>query len=300
VNGAPEVILGVDVGTTAVKVAAFDVHTPGELRGDLSPLPAAIREYPLEQPEPTWQVQDPLAVLVAVDEALAECAARLGGSRILALSVSAAQHGLVGLDRDLRPVTPLITWADARSADEARELRRSGQADDLLRRTGTPVHAMSPLVKLVWFARHQPALAARVRWWLGLKDLVLEHLTGRVVTELSSASATGLLNLERRDWDPAAVALAGIETEQLPPVLATTSVLALTPAAAHRVGGPAGRPWRWAPRTGRWATSARERSRQGWRVSPSVPAARSGWPSPSRATTRPAGCSATRSPPTCG
>jgi len=223
-----EVILGLDVGTTAVKVAAFGVHG----RSQQSPLPSTQREYRLEQPQPGWQVQDPHAVLTAIDAAVAECVGRLGGARVLALSLSAAQHGLIGLDNRLEPLTPLVTWADSRAVDEARELRAGGRAMDLLERTGTPVHQMSPLVKLVWFARHQPELAASARWWVGLKDYVLQHLTGELVTELSSASATGLLNLQARDWDESALALAGVRHDQLPPVLPTTTVLKLRPELA--------------------------------------------------------------------
>ena len=96
-------------------------------------------------------------------------------------------------------LTPLVTWADSRGHLEARELRKQGLARELLHRTGTPAHPMSPLVKLIWFSRHEPRLMGQVRWWAGLKDYVLHHLTGELVTELSSASATGLLNLKSRE-----------------------------------------------------------------------------------------------------
>jgi gluconokinase len=235
-SGSAEVIIGVDVGTTAVKVAAFDVHgAPGQL-------PTAEREYPLQQPEPGWQVQDPLAVLSAIDAALSECVGLCGDARVLGLSICTAMHGLIGLDAQLRPLTPLVTWADSRAGDQARELRRQGRALDLLRVTGTPVHPMSPLVKLLWFRQHAPELAHRVRWWVGLKDYVLQHLTGELVTELSSASATGLLNLQTRDWDEAALELADVRRDQLPPVLPTTTVLTLAPRVASRMDLSAGLP----------------------------------------------------------
>ena len=230
-----EVLLGLDVGTTAVKVAAFSTAGRGQVA-------AASKEYPLTQPRPGWHVQDPATVLAAVDATLAACVADLDGARVVGLSVGSAQHGLLGLDDRREAVTPLVTWADARSTAEARELRSDGRAADLLRRTGTPVHPMSPLVKLVWFARHEPETAAAVAWWVGLKDLLLLHLTGELVTELSSASATGLLGSATRDWDDDALALAGVRREQLPPVLATTTVLELAPDAARRSGLTAGLP----------------------------------------------------------
>lgn len=234
-TGPEEVLLGLDVGTTAVKVAAFSTAGRGEVA-------AAQREYPLSQPRPGWHVQDPATVLAAVDAALAACVRGLAGHRVVGVAVASAQHGLLGLDDRREPVTPLVTWADARSTAEARELRSAGQGAELLRRTGTPVHPMSPLVKLVWFTRHEPETAAAVRWWVGLKDLLLLHLTGELATELSSASATGLLGSVARDWDEGALAVAGIRREQLPPVLPTTTVLELTSAAARRTGLPAGLP----------------------------------------------------------
>jgi gluconokinase len=181
-------------------------------------------------------------VLGALDAAVAECVGLLGNAQILALSISTAMHGLIGLDSQMRPLTPLVTWADSRAAEQARELRRQGQALQLLQLTGTPVHPMSPLVKLIWFSQHEPALTQQVRWWLGLKDYVLHHLTGELVLELSSASATGLLNVHARDWDESALALGGIKRDQLPPVLPTTTVLTLTPKVAARIDLPPGLP----------------------------------------------------------
>ena len=230
-----EVLIGLDVGTTAVKVAALSTSGRGQVA-------AAQREYPLTQPRPGWQVQDPATVLAAVDGALRDCLEALGPARPVGLSVSSAQHGLLGLDDRYEPVTPLVTWADSRASAEAHGLREAGRAPELLRRTGTPVHPMSPLVKLRWFARHEPEVARSARWWVGLKDLVLLHLTGSLVTELSSASATGLLDLRARAWDAEALALASVTADQLPPVLPTTTVLALAGPVAAATGLPAGLP----------------------------------------------------------
>src|SRR5690606_17815031 len=107
------------------------------------------------------------------------------------IGVGSGMHGLVGLGDKLRPVTDIITWAVTRAHAEAAELRAAGRGKELLHLSGTPVHPMSPLVKLMWFSRHDTATASRVHRWVGLKDLVLLHLTGRLVTELSTASASG-------------------------------------------------------------------------------------------------------------
>src|SRR3954465_4733649 len=152
---AGPVVIGLDVGTTGVKAAAFAPGTSWRI--------VAIREYPLLQPAPDQQVQDPAAILKAAGGALAGGGAAAAGE-VLAVSVSAGMHGLMALDAELRPLTPLITWADARARDEARQLRRSNQAAEWHTRTGVPVHPMSPLTKLMWFSRHEPQILKRARW----------------------------------------------------------------------------------------------------------------------------------------
>jgi gluconokinase len=233
--GSPSaVILGVDVGTTGVKVAAF---APGSSWRRL-----ATREYLLLEPVPGQEVQDPDKILSATASAMSECVASAAGAEILAVSLSAAMHGLLALDADKQPLTPLITWADGRASEDARELQRSPQAAALRLRTGIPVHPMTPLTKLMWFARHEPAIWGSADWWVGLKDYLLAWLTGTLATELSSASGTGLLDLTSRQWSPLALETCGLSADRLPPILPTTSVLPMAAAAATQVGLPAGTP----------------------------------------------------------
>ena len=226
--------MGLDVGTTGVKAVAFGVGSSWRR--------VAIREYPLLHAGPGQQVQDPEAIVAATAAALAECVEAAAGAQMLALALSTAMHGLIALGGDRQPLTPLVTWADSRSREQAAELRASGAARELHRRSGTPVHPMTPLTKLLWFARHEPDTFAAARYWVGLKDFLIQRLTGRLVTELSSASATGLLDMATRTWNGDALALTGISEEQLPPILPSTATLPLAPGPAERTGLPAGLP----------------------------------------------------------
>jgi gluconokinase len=229
-----EVIIGLDVGTTGVKAAAFGIGSPWRR--------VAIREYPLLQPEAGHQVQDPATILEATADALAEIVATVGGSEVVAIAVSAGMHGLLALDADRNPITPLVTWADGRAREQAASLQRSGQARGLHALTGVPVHSMTPLTKLMWFAQSDPTTWSRARWWVGLKDYLLVWLTGSVITELSSASGSGLLDMSTRRWSDEALALCGVSIDRLPEILPTTATLPLAPAPARRIGLPAGTP----------------------------------------------------------
>jgi gluconokinase len=225
-----EVVIGLDVGTTDVKAVAFGV---GHDWRTLS-----MRQCPPLQGSGNQEVQDPAAIQKAVRGALAECASAVEGAEVLAISVGSAMHGLIGLDSDVQPLTPLITWADSRAREQARRLRNIDL--DLHALTGVPVHPMSPLVKLVWFADHEPHTLTAVRWWAGLKELVLSWLTDEVVTELSSASGTGLLDINTRKWSSEAIRIAGISPDQLPAIVRSSAQLSLSARAASLTGLPAG------------------------------------------------------------
>lgn len=236
VHGAGDVILGVDLGTTAAKATAYRMGGPG------GAVALAAHEYALQEPLPGRQVQDPETIVGAAQGAMRRVVAEVGAANVACVACSTAMHGLVGLDSENRPVTELVTWADARATEQARDLVLSGEAKNLHRRSGTPIHPMSPLVKLMWFADSEPEVCRRVRWWLDLKGWLLWNLTGEIAIDLSCASGTGLLDMATRTWRPSSLDLAGISAEQLPPIVSTTHVLPLGSVPARAIGLPAGLP----------------------------------------------------------
>jgi gluconokinase len=197
-------VIGLDVGTTSVKATGFDAT--GATAGH------AEVTYPQFAPGE----QDPAVVVDAAMQVLEQA----GPGPV---ACSTAMHGLVALDAHDTPLGPLLTWADTRAAAQADRLR--AQHPELHDRTGTPLHPMSPLAKLVWFRECEPQIHAAARRWVGLKELVLHRLTGRWLVDWSVASGTGLLDLSTLDWDAEALELAGIDREQLADLVATTDVV---------------------------------------------------------------------------
>lgn len=232
--GDPAVVVGVDIGTTSSKAVAFDT--------DGRQLASHSIGYPLEEPHPGWAEQDPDLIYQAVLGVIRAVVDELGRP-VAGLSFSTAMHSLIGLDADGNPLTASITWADSRASAQAERLRAAPSGLALHRRTGTPVHPMAPLSKLVWFAEQEPKLHERVSHWAGIKDLVLRRLAEALVTDHSVASATGLMDIHRLAWDTEALRVAGITEEQLPQLVPTTHVLpGMTAEAARATGLPADTP----------------------------------------------------------
>jgi gluconokinase len=229
--GRVTVVLGVDIGTTSTKTVAYDVSG--------AVLASASSGYPLHEPQPGYAEQDPDQIVAAVLSTIRSVVSDLRPQDvpIAGLSFSSAMHSLIGLDPDGRPLTPSVTWADSRAADQAEPLRSTAAGLALHRRTGTPIHAMSPLAKLIWFRQHDPKLCERVGHWVGIKEYVLLHMCAALVTDHSLASGTGLMDIHRLAWDPEALQLAGIIPEQLPELVSTTTVLpALTQETLAETG----------------------------------------------------------------
>jgi len=232
-------VLAVDLGTTSAKVLAVDA---GSLTGSGRAVikARAERGYPLLSPQPGWAEQDPDRIAEAAAEAVREAvmAAGCGADGVLAVAFSTAMHSLIVTDEGGRALTRVLTWADLRAAGHARALRGSEEAADLPSRTGVPLHAMTPLAKLLWLRENRPDLFASAGRFIGIKEYVLERWFGRPVPmDESTAGGSGLYNLHGRTWDGKAAGIAGIGKDRLPEVGAPTHVLrGLLPDAAASLG----------------------------------------------------------------
>lgn len=227
------VVIGVDIGTTATKVVSY--RTGG------AALTSAERSYPLHSPHPGWAEQDPDEVVDAVLDAIAEAVSDRSED-VAAIGLSSVMHSLIGLDGDGAPLTPLITYADTRAWPQALRLRRE-HGISLYRATGTPIHPMSPLVKLVWFGEHRQELLRQVSHWVSIKEYLLRRMCGSDVVDHAVASATGLFDLSTRDWHPDALRAAGVDPEHLGRLVPTTErVDGMRSDLAQRLGIPASTP----------------------------------------------------------
>ncbi|HEV7347549.1 gluconokinase [Telluribacter sp.] len=202
-------IIGADIGTTNVKSVAFDLY------GTI--LASHSVGYPIYYPHADWSEQDPEEILRATLESIRtvyKMCKKHG--ELKGIAFSAAMHSLIALDENGKPLTNSIIWADNRSADIADALRHSADGRLLYHRNGTPVHAMTPACKLLWLRQHQPDTFARAGRYVGIKEYIINKLTGKYLMDYSLASATGLFNIRKRSWDRWTLDLIGLDEAQLP------------------------------------------------------------------------------------
>ena len=198
--------MAIDIGTTSTKALVVSSH--GQV------LMAAQQGYRTHYPQPGFAEQEPEEVWQAVATVIRQCC-QAHGPAIRAASFSCAMHSLMAVDERNDPLTRFIIWADARSSAEARELKNSSEGASIYSGTGTPIHPMSPLLKLRWSQRNSPELFSKVKRFVSIKEYVLHRLCDQWVVDYSVASASGLFNIHTFHWHAAALQWAGITVHQL-------------------------------------------------------------------------------------
>ena len=224
-------VIGVDIGTTSTKAISFDP------KGNI--LAEESAGYSLDSSGSGRAEQDPEQVLEAVLGSLAEVVrtTREGGEEVSGVSFSAAMHSLLALDADGKPLTPALIYADNRASDQAARIRNELNGAELHRRTGTPVHPMSPLTKILWFKEEEPDTFQAAGKWVSIKEYVFFRLFGEYLVDYSIASATGMFNLENLDWDEGALEILELSKDLLSrPVPTTHVVTGITDEHAERLG----------------------------------------------------------------
>jgi xylulokinase len=224
--------LGIDVGTTATKALLLDPE-----RGVVA---EEVRDSRLESIRPGWAEEDPQLWWRNV----CELTRQLGGSGTpSAVGVSGMVPCVILLDRHSRPLRSSIQQNDARAVAEIEEMRVALADSRIMQRTGSAITQQSVGPKLMWLARHEPAVWSQAAHVLGSYDYVVSRLTGSLGVEANWALESGLFDLETGRWADDALAAAGIRAALLPPVRGPIEVVGhVSAVAAAETGLPEGLP----------------------------------------------------------
>ncbi|PSL08056.1 gluconokinase/xylulokinase [Haloactinopolyspora alba] len=228
-------VLSVDVGTSAVKAGVYTTDG-ARVAGSSAALTAT-------SPRRGHWTMDAGQVESALVAAVREVAAAVPARRVAAMGVSTAAPTPLVVDGEGRPLSEVCTFSDARAAGTVRQLVADGAGPGFLRRTGNrlAVATTSALTATaLWDAADRPAGAR----FGHLASLVTHRLTGRWVMDPTHAAFTGLTDMHTSGtWSETAIADLGVPPELLPELLSSSEAAGpLTPAAAERLGLPAGIP----------------------------------------------------------
>ena len=206
-----ECIVTIEMGTNAVRVFAFNLkgEVIGETRGT----------YPTYHPQPDYSEQDPEQVFITMLYVLKNfLSEKIHPEKytVLMICFSAAMHSVLPIDKSGVPLGNAIIWSDNRGKNEATGLKKTVLGKKIYKATGTPIHPMSPLIKIAWINNRDKELFKKTYKFLSIKSYVIHQLTGEYLIDYSLASATGLFNNHHLKWDADALDFAGINGAKLP------------------------------------------------------------------------------------
>ena len=205
-------ILAVDVGSSSVRAELYDASGTRE-EGTETKL-----DYALEYTPEGGVAVDADELLDLIVRAIDGTLQRAGEASISGVAASTFWHSVIGLDRDGRPTTPVLYWADRRAAGAARELRGGFDEAAVHRRTGCVLHSSYWPAKLLWLSRERTGDFERTERWVSPADYFYERFFGRTHVGTSMASATGLFDQNLRRWDGEVIEALPVEQTQLSPI----------------------------------------------------------------------------------
>ncbi|WP_318506588.1 gluconokinase [Bacillus sp. T3] len=222
-------MLGVDIGTTSTKAVLFS--EAGEV------IQTENIGYPLYTPDISTAEQNPEEIFQAVLKAISKITKLNSEKKLSFISFSSAMHSVIAIDEQDKPLTPCITWADNRSEAWSEKIKTELNGHEIYKRTGTPIHPMSPLSKITWLVNEQPEIASKAKKYIGIKEYIFKKFFDQYVVDYSLASAMGMMDLKNLDWDEEALKIAGIFREQLSELVPTTKVFShCQPELANQIG----------------------------------------------------------------
>lgn len=217
--------LGVDIGTSGCKAAAFD--DDGKLAA------SAYLEYNVRSPKPGWAELDSEEVIGACMTVIARCVAELPSPPV-GLAVSSQGEAFTPVDAAGRPLGPAMVSSDNRAAQYVRDWPAVFGAERLYQITGHTAHSLFSLFKLLWLRDHQPDVWKSAPWFLCFEDLLLQRLGVEPAMGWPLAGRTMLFDVRRHTWSREILDAIGLDERRLARPLPSGSVAGVIPPEIAR------------------------------------------------------------------
>ncbi len=226
-------LLGIDVGTTGCKAAAFS------LAGEL--LISAYEEYDLLRRRPGWAELDGEQVWRCVKRLIGQVAAQTSSDPVRAVSISSLGEAMVPVNAHREILAPSLLNFDGRGEEYVPALEKSLPAEFLYPVNGNTLGNHYSLTKLLWVKEHQPEVYATADKFLHWGALIAYMLGAEAALDYSLANRTLLFDIDRKEWSGEILRLTGLDAGKLPRLVPSgTPVGEVSKQVARELGLPGG------------------------------------------------------------
>jgi sugar (pentulose or hexulose) kinase len=231
----PDLVLGIDASTTAVKAIAWERDGKAVAEGRCA--------IPLDRPRPAWHEQPAGGWWEAFVHAVSEVARQVETSRLAALCIAHQRETFTIVDEQGDPLRPAIVWMDERARPLLPDLESRLGKERFHRLTGKPLSGNLLPGKLAWLRQHEAEVFQRIYKVLDVHAFLVQRLTGLYRTSFASADPMGLFDMPQMTWAADVLAAVGLTTQHMPEAYPPGAMIGEVSAQAAKVCGlPAGLP----------------------------------------------------------
>ena len=178
-------LLGIDIGTSSVKVAVLDAETQQCITSAYYP----ETESEIITPRPGWAEQSPDTWWEQVQLAIRKLHAqrKYDPQDIAAIGIAYQMHGLVMVDKEQNVLRNSIIWCDSRAVETGeRAFEVIGKEKCLANLLNSPGNFTAS--KLAWVKQHEPGIYDKAAAIMLPGDFIAMRMTGQITTSISALS----------------------------------------------------------------------------------------------------------------
>lgn len=230
-------LMGIDIGTSACKVAVFDRQ--GQV------LASASGDYPVYYPREGWAEQDPeewwSAVCGAVRQVLKKADVR--PEEIAGVGIDGQSWSAIAIDKDGKVLTNTPIWMDTRAQSICDRLNEDIGADEIFRVAGNSLQPSYTTAKILWYKENLPEVYRKTHKILQSNSYIAFKLTGQISQDLSQGYGLHCFDMRTGQWDEEMCKKLGIPREFLPEIVPSDQIIGtVTKKAAEESGLAEGTP----------------------------------------------------------
>ena len=205
-----ECFVGIDVGTSSARAVAIDMNGQTLATGQC--------EYDIIKPELNQAEQNMDHLWNSTVEAIKQMLAKAPELKndIKGIGFSGQMHGLVMVDKDMKPIRNAIIWADQRSAAQIQHIYETVPESEFGKVFNNRLSTGFLLPSLVWVKENEPENYDKIYKVMCPKDYIRYRICGEIGTEASDASSTGMWDMKNRTWAYEILEKLGISRDILP------------------------------------------------------------------------------------
>ncbi|MBE5984786.1 MAG: xylulokinase [Paenibacillaceae bacterium] len=230
-------LLGIDVGTSACKIAVFDRNG--------TVLETATGEYEVYYPQTGWAEQDPdewWRVICSTMKYIFS-KSQIKPEEIAGIGIDGQSWSAIAVDKEGSVLTNTPIWMDTRADDICRELSEKVGEQRIFEVAGNSLQPSYSTAKIIWYQRNMPQVYENIDKVLQSNSYIAYRLTGQMTQDLSQGYGFHCFDMHTGTWDQAMCEALGIPAHILPDIHPCHEVIGtVTKAAAAQSGLAEGTP----------------------------------------------------------